>query len=53
MCNKPKIRYGILDDFGEVVRWQWERPSGNYKYVTRRVEQAPALDWNNFEPALF
>jgi len=53
MTNKPRIRYGILDDFSEVVRWQWERPSKNYKFVTQRVEQPPAIDWDNFEPALF
>ena len=50
MTGKPKIRYGSLDDFGEVVRWQWERPSKNYKFVTQRV--AP-IDWNNVPLALF
>lgn len=53
MNRPPRIRYGILDDFGEVIRWQWEKPSENYKYVTKRVERPPAIDWNNFEPALF
>lgn len=47
---KPRTRYGILDDFGEVVRWQWNKPANSYKYVTVRVK---AVDWNNFEPALF
>lgn len=30
---KPRTRYGILDDFGEVIRWQW----GN-KFITQRVK---------------
>lgn len=47
---KPRTRYGILDDFGEVIRWQWDKPSKNYRYVVRRVS---AVDWSNFEPALF
>lgn len=50
---KPRIKYGILDDFGEVLRWQWDKPSRNYKYITKRVQVKPVVDWNNFEPALF
>lgn len=50
---KPRIRYGILDDFGEVIRWQWDKPSKNYRYVTKRIKAVPVVDWNNFEPALF
>lgn len=50
---KPRTRYGILDDFGEVIRWQWDKPSSNYKYITQRVKLVPAVDWTNFEPALF
>lgn len=50
---KPRIRYGILDDFGEVVRWQWDKPSVHYKFITERVQVTPVVDWNNFEPALF
>lgn len=49
---KPRVRYGVLDDFGTVLRWQWEKSSGNYKFITKRVEQKPAIDWSNFEPAL-
>ena len=48
--TKPRIRYGVLDDFGEVLRWQWNKPSKNYKYITQRVR---AIDWSDFEPALF
>lgn len=50
---KPRIRYGILDDFGEVIRWQWDKPSKQYKFITERVKLAPVVDWSNFEPALF
>lgn len=49
---KPRIRYGILDDFGEVIRWQWDKPSKNYRYVTQRV-RTETIDWSDFEPALF
>lgn len=50
---KPRTRYGILDDFGEVIRWQWDKPSKNYRYVVQRVRVQPAVDWNNFEAAMF
>ena len=49
---KPKILYGILDDFGEVLKWQYTKPSKNYKYVTKRIKD-DTVDWNDFEPALF
>lgn len=49
---KPHTRYGILDNFGEVLRWQWDKPSSNYKYVTVRLRHKPAVDWSDFEPAL-
>ena len=51
--SKPRIRYGILDDFGEVIRWQWDKPAAHYRYVVERVKVPPAVDWNNFEPAPF
>ena len=50
---KPRTRYGILDDFGDVVRWQWNKPSGNYRYVVQRVAVVGYIDWSNFEPAVF
>lgn len=50
---KPIIRYGVLDDFGAVIRWQWNKPSSNYKYITKRIKVEPVIDWSNFEPALF
>lgn len=34
---KPKIRYGILDELGVVVRWVWSRPTGQYLYVVQRI----------------
>ena len=33
---RPRVRYGILDDFGDVLRWVFERPL-NRKYVTQRL----------------
>jgi hypothetical protein len=38
-------RYGILDDFNEVVRWVWERPVGR-AYITVKVPRArkPRID---------
>lgn len=36
---KPRIRYGILDGFGEVIRWQWDRPASCYKFVRQRVRR--------------
>jgi len=50
---KPRIRYGILDDFGEVIRWQLDKPAPHYPYIVQRVKRTPAVDWSNFEPALF
>jgi len=51
---KPRTRYGILDDFGEVIRWVWDKPSSkHYKFVTQRVKPEPVIDWNNFKRALF
>ena len=49
----PRVRYGILDDFGEVVRWQWSKPTKHYKFITQRAPAQPVVDWENFEPALF
>ena len=51
--NRPRIRYGILDDEGEVVRWVWEKPAPHYRYIVQRVQVAPAVDWSDFEPAPF
>ena len=52
------VRYGILDDAGEVVRWVDTEPNGlNYVYLEQRVprqpkRRQPTIDWLAFEPAL-
>lgn len=51
--TKPRVRYGILDDFGEVIRWQWDKPSSCYKFITKRVVVKPVVDWAGFEEAMF
>lgn len=33
---KPSVKYGILDDFGEVIRWTWSKPAKQYKFVTQK-----------------
>ena len=40
MRAKPRARYGVLDDFGEVIRWQWDKPPSCYKFITERVKRA-------------
>lgn len=49
---KPRTRYGILDDFGDIIRWSWSRPPANCKFITERIKVRPVIDWDNFEPAL-
>lgn len=46
-------RYGILDDFGEVVRWTYEKPSDGIMYLIEVTKPHYEIDWNNFEEALF
>lgn len=48
--SKPRIRYGILDDEGQVVRWVWNKPSAHYRYITQRV---PTVDLSDIEDAPF
>lgn len=36
---KPKVRYGILDEFGEVIRWQFTKPSLEFRYIRQRIKQ--------------
>lgn len=47
------IQYGILDDFGEVVRWVWDKPS--LPHITRKVPRyrKPKIDLSQFEDAPF
>lgn len=35
MKPKPRIRYGILDDFGEVLRWVFTKPIGR-EYIREK-----------------
>ena len=51
--SKPRIRYGILDGFGEVVRWSWNKPSKNYKFIIERIKDKPAIDFAGMESAPF
>lgn len=46
-------KYGILDDFGEVVRWVWERPVGR-AYITIQVkrQRKAKVDLSQFGEAL-
>ena len=48
-------KYGLLDDEGEVVRWVWERPSAQYRFIVVRVkrQRRPSPDLSQFETALF
>lgn len=48
--RKPRVRYGILDDFGDIVRWQWSKPTKSYRYITERIKRVP-FDYT--EQALF
>lgn len=50
MSKLPKQKYGILDDFGEVVRWVWEKPNKHYQYIVVKL-QTEKLDLSKQEPA--
>lgn len=41
---KPKIRYGILDAFGEVIRWQFTKPSSEFRYIRQRIKQPDLVE---------
>jgi len=45
------IRYGILDDEGQVVRWVWVKPP--YPHIVQKPKRKPKFDFTNFEPAPF
>ena len=36
-----KVLYGVLDEFGEVLRWQWDKPSSAYRFVIKRLKPLP------------
>lgn len=46
-------RYGIFDDFGEVVRWTYEKPNDGVMYLIEITKPAHEIDWENFEEASF
>lgn len=51
------IKYGILDEEGNIVRWTNTRPDKKiYKYVVVKTKPKPGkfpIDWSNFEPSIF
>lgn len=49
------IKYGILDDLGHVIRWVFDRPSGDYKFVTVKVKRTRkrSINLSHFIPAPF
>ena len=57
MSRRRHVMFGILDDFGCVLRWVHQQPSSAYQYVTKVVREPrkkrAGIDWDNFEPALF
>jgi hypothetical protein len=47
------VRYGILDENGEVVRWTYTKPSSAVMFLIEVTKPAHQIDWENFEEALF
>ena len=47
------MRYGILDDEGNVVRWVWHMPL--YPHIVQKIkrQRKPKLDLSNVPDALF
>ena len=47
-------KFGILDDFGEVIKWVWERPT-NREYITVKVPKPrkPKSNLASLPDALF
>lgn len=47
------VRYGILDDEGNVVRWVWHMPP--YPHIVQKIkrQRKPKLDLSNVPDALF
>lgn len=48
------IKYGILDFYGHVVRWVWDKPPEHYQYVTVKIkrQRKPRLDLSQYPEAL-
>lgn len=45
-------RYGILDDFQELLRWTYDKPTDGVMYLIEIIKTVE-IDWDNFEEALF
>jgi len=45
------MRYGILDDEGNVVRWVWTVPP--YPHIVQKIKRKRKLDLSNVPEALF
>ncbi len=39
---RHRPRYGILDDFGEVIRWTWTKPAHRRYIIQTAYEMASA-----------
>ena len=48
-----KVLYGVLDEFGEVLRWQWWRPSAAYQFVVKHLKPLPPPPLPETEEAPF
>jgi hypothetical protein len=46
------MKFGILDEYDEVIRWVWERPSGEYRYIVVKIKKK-TIDWSNIEEGTF
>lgn len=48
------IKYGILDDEGQVVRWVYDKPAHDQFIVVKiKRQKRKAIDWANIEEAPF
>jgi len=47
------LKYGILDDEGNVIRWVWYMPPYAHVVVKVKRKQKPKLDLSNAPEALF
>jgi hypothetical protein len=47
------MKYGILDDEGQVVRWVWEKPTYPHVAVKVKRQRKKKLDLSGVPDALF
>ena len=47
------LKYGILDDEGNVIRWVWHMPPYAHVVVKVKRKRQPKLDLSNAPEALF